>query len=106
MPAGATRSILYSAPRRRTAEWLGPHVWAGVAAAIVGVALSVAAWFAVCLREDRLAELELRERASGHAQILQNGINDNLGKLAAVRALFQASSSEVARGEFVVFSEW
>src|SRR5450432_1415916 len=85
--------------------WLGQYVWPGIAAAIVGIALSVTAWFALSHREDRLAELELRERAISHAGILQNGINDYLGKIGALRALFQSSNKDFARGEFAAFSE-
>jgi diguanylate cyclase (GGDEF)-like protein/PAS domain S-box-containing protein len=109
MPTLAPRRSVSTAnglfPGDRAGWWLGPYVWAGIAAAIVGVMLSVFAWFALSDREHRLAELELRERAISHAGVLQNGINDYLGKLAALRALFQSSNKEVARGEFAAFSE-
>ena len=52
-----------------------------------------------------MADLLLRERAVSHAGILQNGINDYLVKIEALRALFQSSNKEVARGEFAAFSE-
>lgn len=44
-------------------------------------------------------------RACRQPGILQNGINDYLGKIAALRALFQSSNNKVARGEFAAFSE-
>lgn len=108
MPTVAPRRSIFRAngwlPDGRLGGRLGPYVWAGIAAAIVGVALSVSAWFALSHREDRLAELELRERVISHVGILQNGINDYLGKIAALRALFQSSNKDVARGEFAAFS--
>jgi diguanylate cyclase (GGDEF)-like protein/PAS domain S-box-containing protein len=84
-------------------RWRGPHVLPSVAAAVIGVVLSVSAWFAVSSREDRLAELELSARVNDHALILQNGINNYLDRVVALRALFQ-SSDEVTRPEFTIFA--
>ena len=67
-----------------------PYALPSIAAALVGLALSVSAWFAASLREDRLAVLELSVRANDHALILQNGINAYLSKLVALRALYNA----------------
>jgi diguanylate cyclase (GGDEF)-like protein/PAS domain S-box-containing protein len=73
-------------------------------AAVIGLALSVSAWLAVSLREDRLAALELSQRANDHALVLQSGIDAYLSKIDALRALFNARSS-VSREEFEKFAE-
>jgi diguanylate cyclase (GGDEF)-like protein len=77
----------------------------GIAAALVGVALSISAWTAVWVREDRVAELELRERADNYALLLQYGINEELKTLAGLRALFQSSQHEISRQEFEDFTD-
>ena len=69
----------------------GSHLLPSLVAAIVGLALSICLWWAVSLREDRLAHLEFSARANNHALLLQSGINDYLDKVAALRALFQSS---------------
>ena len=69
------------------------------ATATLGLAVSLAASEAVSSREQQLAEVEFRSRASNHALILQNGINTYLFKMMALRALFDASN-EVAAESF------
>jgi diguanylate cyclase (GGDEF)-like protein len=83
--------------------WRGPHVLPSLTAAVVGLALSVSAWFAVSLREDRLAALELSAHANDHALVLQSGIDAYLSKIVALRALFDARAS-VDRDEFEEFA--
>jgi CHASE1-domain containing sensor protein len=75
-----------------------------LAAAGIGLALSLGAWLVVSAREDRLADLEFTGRARNHALVLQNGINDYLDRITALRALFH-SSSDVTRQEFATFSD-
>jgi diguanylate cyclase (GGDEF)-like protein len=84
-----------------------PHFyfWASIIAAVVGLALSVYVWRVVTFRENRQAELALSARANSHALILQNGIDESLARITALRALFQ-SDSEVSRREFEAFSEF
>ena len=84
--------------------WARQGVWPATAAAVGGILLSVAAWFGICERENKLAELELRERAASHALMLQNGIKDQLSRFAAVRALFQAIDKDISRQEFAAFA--
>jgi diguanylate cyclase (GGDEF)-like protein/PAS domain S-box-containing protein len=86
------------------APWRAPHVLPSMTAAVIGLALSVSAWLAVSLREDRLAALELSQRANDHALVLQSGIDAYLSKIDALRALFNARSS-VSREEFEKFAE-
>src|SRR5712675_2337490 len=59
-----------------------------IATALLGSVISFVAFEAVSLREQQLAEVEFRARASGHVLILQNGINTYLNKMVALRALF------------------
>src|SRR5262249_14228271 len=47
---------------------------------------------------------EFMTRANNHAMILQNGLNEYLNKLVALRALFEATNYEIGRGEFERFS--
>jgi diguanylate cyclase (GGDEF)-like protein len=74
-------------------------------AAVIGVALSMSAWFAISLREDRLAELDFDARANNHALLLQSEIADYMEKVVALRALYQSSPREVSRNEFQQFSQ-
>jgi diguanylate cyclase (GGDEF)-like protein len=80
------------------------QVWPLLAAACIGLALSVAAWFAVSAREDRLAELEFHAVADNHLLILQGGINTYLSRIVALRALYK-SDDLISRTEFQIFSE-
>lgn len=88
----------------RAGRLRAPHVLPSIAAALIGLALSVSAWFAVSQREDRLAVLEFSARANDHALILQNGINAYLSKLVALRALYDTTSF-VGREEFKKFAQ-
>jgi CHASE1-domain containing sensor protein len=55
-------------------------------------------------REARFAEVELAGRAKSQALILQNGFDEYISRVHAVRALFE-SSSEVERKEFNLFTD-
>jgi diguanylate cyclase (GGDEF)-like protein len=79
--------------------------WPVLAASFFGVSLSVAAWFAISIREDRLAALEFGARANSVALILQDGISEYTNRVAAVRALFQSSEQTVSRSEYMGFTE-
>jgi diguanylate cyclase (GGDEF)-like protein/PAS domain S-box-containing protein len=85
--------------------WQSRHIVPNIAAAMIGLVLSVAAWAAVSVRGDRLADLELGARANSHALILQSGINEYTDRLAALHALFQ-SDNEVTRHEFTIFTDY
>ncbi|HEX2655329.1 MAG TPA: EAL domain-containing protein [Xanthobacteraceae bacterium] len=73
-------------------------------ALIVGIGLSISAWRAVWNWDERLAQAELNAVGEDHALALQNGFNEYLGKVAAVRALFDASDDPVSRNEFTAFA--
>ncbi|HSK29606.1 MAG TPA: hypothetical protein VLA17_06545 [Candidatus Limnocylindria bacterium] len=80
------------------------HVWPIVAAACLGLAIAMAAWFAVSVWEDRLAKAKFTAIAHDYATVLQTGFDDYLGKLLAVRAFYDASH-EVDSVEFAVFTD-
>ena len=73
--------------------------------AVVGLIASTAAWFAVSLREDRLAALEMASLANGQALTLQVGIGAYLRKVAALRALFESADDKVSRAQFEQFTK-
>jgi CHASE1-domain containing sensor protein len=73
--------------------------------AIIGAALSFSAWFAVLQRENRLAHEEFDARAGDHFLVLQNGIDQYINDISALRAAFQASEHGISRREFEAFSD-
>ncbi|HEV3396498.1 MAG TPA: EAL domain-containing protein [Xanthobacteraceae bacterium] len=75
-----------------------------VAAGALGLALSVAAWFAFWHRDGELARLEFESIAANKAGSLQNGLDQYLNKLVALRALFQ-SIDAVGREQFETFAD-
>src|SRR5680860_425427 len=79
------------------------HVWPLVAAAGLGLAVAVAAWFAVSVWEERLARAKFTAVARDYATALQNGLDQYLGKILAVRAFYEASV-EVDSDEFNLFT--
>lgn len=78
------------------------HLVPILVAAIVGSVLSITAWLVITNWEKRLAEQELSDIAADQTLALQNGIKEYLGKMIAVRALFNASDM-VNREEFGIF---
>jgi CHASE1-domain containing sensor protein len=76
------------------------------AAALIGMALSGSAWFATSFRESQLAELEFNARANSNLLILQNGIDNNVAVIEALRAVFQSTEHDTNRREFANFTEF
>jgi hypothetical protein len=85
--------------------WRAGHFLLSLAVAIVGLTLSTSAWFAVSLREDQLAALELASRAEGQALNLQVGINSYLRKISGLRALLETFEDNVSRAQFEQFTK-
>jgi CHASE1-domain containing sensor protein len=79
------------------------HAWPIVAAACLGLAVAVSAWFAVSIWEERLARAKFTAVAGDYASVLQNGLDDFLGKILALRAFYD-SSVEVDPNEFSLFT--
>jgi diguanylate cyclase (GGDEF)-like protein len=76
------------------------------AAVLIGVTLSGSAWFATSRREGQLAELDFNTRANRNLLILQNGIDDYVDVIGALRALFQSSEHDTNRREFTHFTDF
>src|ERR1700719_2452973 len=74
-------------------------------AAVIGVTLSIGARLLVSQWEDRVGIQEFHSVAENQSGILQNGINQYLSRLVALRALFESSHDEVSRGQFEIFAE-
>src|SRR6202163_4532349 len=74
-------------------------------ASAIGVALSIGGGLLVSQWEDRVAIREFQSVAENQSGILQNGINQYLSKLVALRALFESSRDEVSRRQFEIFAE-
>src|SRR5439155_485579 len=88
---------------RPRATWPAPYVGLSILAGCVGLILSLCAAFTVWHRAHLLAELELSARAINYEQTLQFGINMNMRRVAALRALFD--STNVSRELFEKFSK-
>src|ERR1700724_2498082 len=74
-------------------------------ASVIGVALSIGGGLLVSQWEDRVAIREFQSAAENQSGILQNGINQYLSKLVALRALFESSREEISRKQFDIFAE-
>lgn len=73
--------------------------------AVLGSALSITGWFIVSGLEDRTSAAEFNLRVNNMAVVLQNGINQYLANLSALRALFKSAPAEVGEQEFLTFSD-
>jgi diguanylate cyclase (GGDEF)-like protein len=96
----ARMSELTPAKRRWTPAG---HLWPILGAAGLGAIVAASSWFAVSAWEDRLAKTKFTNVAGDYATVLQNGLDQYLGKLLAVRAFYDASV-EVDPGEFDLFT--
>src|SRR5580693_4429250 len=81
------------------------HFLPMLTASAIGVALSIGGGLLVSQWEDRVAIREFQSIAENQSGILQNGINQYLSRLVALRALFQSSRDEVSRRQFEIFAE-
>jgi diguanylate cyclase (GGDEF)-like protein len=79
---------------------------AALAAAVLGVVLSVVSFFTVSAWEDRMAERSFAADAQDHIRTLQTGMDGYVDRLVSLRALFHAEdrADGVTRGEFEVFA--
>src|SRR5205807_1584825 len=74
-------------------------------ASVIGTALSIGSGLLVSQWEDRVATREFYSVAENQSEILQNGIDQYLSRLVALRALFESSRDEVSRRQFEIFAE-
>ena len=87
----------------RAAPLLGLYRPALVAVGI-GLLFSIMGAAAVARWEDRVNRVEFENAASAQATVMQNGTNEYISRLLALRTLFESTSDEVTRSEFETFS--
>ncbi|MEA2921891.1 MAG: hypothetical protein QOF07_1854 [Bradyrhizobium sp.] len=73
-------------------------------AATVGLLLSLAGAYAVGRWEARVTEAEFEGVARTQAIVMQNGMNEYVSRLVALRTLFESANEEITRSEFETFS--
>jgi diguanylate cyclase (GGDEF)-like protein len=88
--------------RKMLATRSRPYRPAWVAAAI-GLLLTAVAAYAVGRWERHVTWVEFEGVAATHLIEMQNGVNEYLGRLVALRTLFESANEEVTRSEFEVF---
>jgi diguanylate cyclase (GGDEF)-like protein len=90
--------------RRRSAV-SRPGLFRPVLVAVAaGVLLSLAGAFAVAQWEERVATVEFEGVAETQAIVMQNGMNEYISRLVALRTLFESANEEITRSEFETFS--
>src|SRR3984893_9939414 len=96
----------------RTPEMSGRELWGQskhflpmFIASAIGAALSIGSGLLVSQWEDRVGIQEFQSVAENQSGILQNGIDQYLSRLVALRALFESSGDEISRRQFEIFAE-
>ena len=89
--------------RRRLPAWLVMCNPASVAMGI-GLVLSLAGAYAVSQWEERVTRVEFEGVAETQSIIMQNGMNEYISRLVALRTLFESANEEVTRSEFEAFA--
>jgi len=94
---------------RDTRDGVSGAWWRGAApcilAGIVGISISLVSAGLIVQRDDQEAALQFRVTAENHFMVLQNGLNEYVNRLHAVRALFDSSEDAVTRNEFDAFTQ-
>ena len=75
-----------------------------ILASAIGVAVSVTAAGVIVQRDNNDADRQFHVLAENHFMVLQNGLNEYVNRLHAVRALFDSSEEPVTRNEFEAFT--
>ena len=91
-------------PQRRRKPLMRSAFGPAAIAMAIGIVLSLAGAFAVGRWEQRVAKVEFEGVAETQAIVLQNGMNEYISRLVALRTLFESANEEVTRSEFETFS--
>jgi diguanylate cyclase (GGDEF)-like protein len=70
----------------------------------IGLLLSLAGAYAVGQWEERITKVEFEGVAETQAIVMQNGMNEYVSRLVALRTLFESANEEITRSEFETFS--
>ena len=94
--------------RRRIGRWgyaplFGLYRPALVAAGL-GLLFSLLGAAAVARWEDRVNKVEFENAAETESIVMQNGMNEYVSRLVALRTLFESTNEEITRSEFETFS--
>ena len=73
-------------------------------AACIGLLVSLAGACAIGQWEQRVNKAEFEGVAETQAIVLQNGLNEYIMRLVALRTLFESTNEEITRSEFETFS--
>jgi CHASE1-domain containing sensor protein len=76
----------------------------GILAAVIGIAASVIPAFLIIQADNHYAERQFRTVSENQFMVLQNGLNEYVNRLKAVRALFDSSVEPVTRNGFEAFT--
>jgi diguanylate cyclase (GGDEF)-like protein len=76
----------------------------GIAAAIIGVAITCMTAYVVSVGESRNAKLAFDVAAEDRARVLQAGLNEYLTKLGATQAMFNSVDDKITRREFETYA--
>jgi diguanylate cyclase (GGDEF)-like protein len=77
---------------------------AALIAACIGVVLSLTAAYAIGQWDARVTRAEFDSVAETEAIVMQNGLNEYISRLSALRTLFESANEEITRSEFETFS--
>jgi CHASE1-domain containing sensor protein len=75
-----------------------------IVAAGLGLLFSAVGAIAVARWEDRVNKVEFESVAETEAIVMQNGMNEYISRLVALRTLFESANEEITRSEFETFS--
>src|SRR3954462_782489 len=70
----------------------------------IGLLLSLASAYAVARWEQRVTKVEFDAVADTQTIIMQNGMNEYISRLMALRTLFESANEEITRSEFETFT--
>jgi len=70
----------------------------------IGLVLSLAGAYAVGQWEERVTRIEFEGIADTQSIIMQNGMNEYVSRLVALRTLFESANEEITRSEFEAFA--
>ncbi len=90
--------------RRACHSSRSPAVSSRADSACIGTLASLVAAYAVGRWEERLARSDFEGVAEAQAILIQNGVNEYVSRLAALRTRFESANEDITRNEYQTFS--